>query len=156
MVAAVQVGRQGLGWTRHTWWSSANDSERRKLVSQEIREAEEKKRHATAVGQAKQGALTRWESVEQRNISWSVLWETDPLRIQSAAANLSSWYDDKSDCCHACGRRGNLQHILSSCPSSLSSGLYTWRLNNVLKVVVDAVQERVQKVNLSDDSNSGL
>ena len=36
MVGSVQVGRQGLGWTRHTWWSSAN-YERRKLVSQELR-----------------------------------------------------------------------------------------------------------------------
>ena len=65
MVGAVQVGRQGLGWRRHTYWSSANDSERRKLVSQAIREAEEEKRLATAVGQVKQGAWTRWESVEQ-------------------------------------------------------------------------------------------
>ena len=117
MVGAVQVGRQGLGWTRHTWWSSANDSERRKLVSQEIREAEEEKRFATAVGQVKQGAWTRWESVEQRNISWSVLWEMEPLRISflwrstydllPTPANLSSWYDDKSDCCHACAGYGS-------------------------------------------------
>ena len=166
MVGAVQVGHQGLGWTRHTCWSSANDSDRWKLVSQEFREAEEEKRLATAVGQVKQGAWTRWESVEQRNISWSVLWEMEPLRISflwrstydllPTPANLSSWYDDNSDCCHVCGGRGNLQHILSSCPSSLSSGLYTWRHNNVLKVVVDAVEERVQKANLSDDSNSAV
>ena len=155
-----------MGWTRHTWWSSANDSERRKLASQEIREAEEEKRLATAVGQVKQGAWTRWESVEQRNISWSVLWEMELLRISflwkstydlfPTPANLSSWYDDKSDCCHTCGRRGNLQHILRSCPSSLSSGLYTWRHNNVLKVVVDVVEHSVQKANLSDDSNSAV
>ena len=50
----------------------------------------------------------------------------------------------------------NLQHILSSCPSCLSSGLYTWHHNNVLKVVVDAVNERVQKANLANDSNGGL
>ena len=33
------------------WWLSANDSERLKLVSKEIREAEEEKRLATAIGQ---------------------------------------------------------------------------------------------------------
>ena len=164
MVGAVQVGRQGLGWTTSTWWSSASDSERRKLVSQEIHEAEEEKRLATAVGQVKQGAWTRWESVEQRKVPWSVLWEMEPLRISflwrstydllPTPANLSTWYEDKSDCCHACGRRGNLQHILSSCPSSLSSGLYTWRHNNVLKVVVDAVEDRVEEANVSDDSDS--
>ena len=44
MVGAVQLGRQELGWTRRTWWSSADKSERRQLVTQEIREAEEKSR----------------------------------------------------------------------------------------------------------------
>ena len=64
-----------IGHTRHTCWSSANDSERRQLVSQEMRKAEEEKRIATAVGQVKKGAWTKWVSAEQRNISWSVLWE---------------------------------------------------------------------------------
>jgi len=164
IVGAVQVGRQGLGWTRHTWWSSANDKERRQLATQEIREVEEEKRLATAVGQVKQGAWTRWESVDQRNVSWRVLWEMEPLRISflwrstydllPTPANLSTWYDDQSDCCHSCGKRGNLQHILSSCPTSLASGKYTWRHNNVLKVVVQAVSERVQKVNISDEGSS--
>jgi hypothetical protein len=50
MVGATQLGRQGIGWTTHKWWSSSSDKERRELVSQEIREAEEEKRLATAVG----------------------------------------------------------------------------------------------------------
>ena len=73
MVGATQTGRQGLGWTIHKWWSSSTDKERRLLVTQEMKEAEEEKRLATAAGQSKQGAWTRWESVEQRCMTWNVL-----------------------------------------------------------------------------------
>jgi hypothetical protein len=157
IVGATQVGRQGLGWTTHKWWSSSSDSERRKLVSEEIREVEEEKRLAIAVGQAKQGAWTKWESVEQRNISWNVLWRMEPIRISflwrstydllPTPANLSKWYDDQSDQCLACGGNGTLQHIMSGCPSSLSSGKYTWRHNQVLEVIVEEVQEKVHNAN---------
>ena len=92
MVGATQLGRQGLGWTTHKWWSSSSDKERRELVTQELRNAEEEKRLAIAVGQAKQGAWTRWERVEQCELlSWSVMWQMEPLRIIiSVQGNLRS------------------------------------------------------------------
>lgn len=40
-----------------------------KDVTQEIREAEEEKILATAVGQVKKVSWTKWETVEQRNVS---------------------------------------------------------------------------------------
>ena len=102
MFGATQTGRQGFGWTTHKWWSSLTDKERRGLVIQEIREAEEEKRLARAVGQSKQGAWTRRESVEQRCMTWNVLWQMEPLRISflcrstydllPTPANLSVWY----------------------------------------------------------------
>ena len=73
MFGATQTGHQGFGWTTHKWWSSLTDKERRGLVIQEIREAEEEERLVTAVGQSKQGAWTRRESVEQRCMTWNVL-----------------------------------------------------------------------------------
>ena len=85
----------------------------------------------------------------------SFLWRST-YDLLPTPANLSSWYDDKSDCCHACGGGGNLQHILSLCPSSL-----------FIQVVYMASQQHAQggcwcsggessKANLSDDSNSAV
>ncbi|KAI8488878.1 hypothetical protein Bbelb_333960 [Branchiostoma belcheri] len=160
VVGATQTGRQGLGLIRHKWWSSATEKERREMVVQEVREQEEEKRVAVAAGQAKQGMWTTWESVEQRNISFNVLWQMEPLRISflwrstydllPTPANLSKWYEERSDCCAACGQKGTLQHILSACPSALSSGKYTWRHNNVLRVIVDAIKGRVECVNAEE------
>ena len=157
MVGATQLGRQGLGLTTHKWWSSSTARDQRVLVTQEIREAEEEKRLAKAVGQAKQGAWTCWESVEQRNLTWNVLWQMEPLRISflcrstydllPTPVNLSMWYEDQSDCCVECGNKGTLQHILSACPSALASGKYTWRHNNVLKVIAEAVEQRAERIN---------
>ncbi|XP_078679452.1 uncharacterized protein LOC144915086 [Branchiostoma floridae x Branchiostoma belcheri] len=160
VVGATQTGRQGLGLIRHKWWSSATEKERREMVVQEVREQEEEKRVAVAAGQAKQGMWTTWESVEQRNISFNVLWQMEPLRISflwrstydllPTPANLSKWYEERSDCCAGCGQKGTLQHILSACPSALSSGKYTWRHNNVLRVIVDAIKGRVECVNAEE------
>ncbi|XP_019616086.1 PREDICTED: uncharacterized protein LOC109463676 [Branchiostoma belcheri] len=160
VVGATQTGRQGLGLIRHKWWSSATEKERREMVVQEVREQEEEKRVAVAAGLAKQGMWTTWESVEQRNISLNVLWQMEPLRISflwrstydllPTPANLSKWYEERSDCCAACGQKGTLQHILSACPSALSSGKYTWRHNNVLRVIVDAIKGRVECVNAEE------
>ncbi|KAI8490092.1 hypothetical protein Bbelb_321620 [Branchiostoma belcheri] len=144
VVGANHTGRQGLGLIPRKWWSSSSNKERREMVVQEVREIEEEKRGAIAAGQAKQGMWTTWEGVEPRNISYSVLWQMEPLRISflwrsvydllPTPANLSRWYDDQSDCCTACGQKGTLKHILSACPAVLSSGKYTWRHNNVLRV----------------------
>ena len=87
MVGATQTGRQGLGWTTNKWWSSLKDKERRGLVTQEIREAEEEKRLAIAVGQSKQGAWTRWESV---NVECTVANGNAPYLI-SVQVNLRSF-----------------------------------------------------------------
>ncbi|KAI8498014.1 hypothetical protein Bbelb_239580 [Branchiostoma belcheri] len=144
VVGANHTGRQGLGLIPRKWWSSSSNKERREMVVQEVREIEEEKWGAIAAGQAKQGMWTTWEGVEPRNISYSVLWQMEPLRISflwrsvydllPTPANLSRWYDDQSDCCTACGQKGTLKHILSACPAALSSGKYTWRHNNVLRV----------------------
>ncbi|XP_072042993.1 uncharacterized protein [Amphiura filiformis] len=64
-------------------------------------------------------------------------------------ANLSVWYEDKTDCCNACGKKGTLQHILSACTPALASGMYTWRHNNILRVILEAVKLQVDRNNVS-------
>ena len=50
-------------------------------------------------------------------------------------------------CCSACRKKGTLQHVVSACPASLSGSMYTWRHNNVLRVIVEAVEQRAQQGN---------
>jgi len=57
------------------------------------------------------------------------------------AVNLKRWGKRDEDRCVLCGKKGNLSHILSSCQVALSRGRYTWRHNQVLKVIVNALEE---------------
>ncbi|XP_072048571.1 uncharacterized protein [Amphiura filiformis] len=69
-------------------------------------------------------------------MSWSVLWQVEPLRISflcrstydllPTPANLSVWYEDKTDCCNACGKKRTLQYILSACTPALASDIVIW------------------------------
>ena len=59
IIGATQTGRQGLGITTHRWFSDASTTERRRMVTDEIRAFEEEKRTAIAAGQAKQCAWTK-------------------------------------------------------------------------------------------------
>ena len=102
--------------------------------------------------------------VESRKLTWSVLWQMESLRISFVVrstcdilptpANLSKWYNEP-DKCSACGGRGTLQHILSACEVSLCCGMYTWRHNQVLKVIEEVVMKRVTSHN-SEKSTSGV
>ena len=164
IVGATQTGRLGLGWTSTKRWSSASVKEQRDLVGQEMREAEEEKRLATAVSQSQQGSWTKWEAVEPRKLTWSVLWRMEPIRISflirstydllPTPVNLSKWYNEP-DKCVACGGKGTLQHILSACEVSLGCGMYTWRHDQVLRTIVEAVLKRVTHNNLGGSGPVG-
>ena len=59
IVGKVCIGRQGLGFAEagiHNRWDTADCKERRKMVTDEVRNVEEEKRMARAVGMASQGA----------------------------------------------------------------------------------------------------
>ena len=87
MVGATQLGRQGISLTPHKWWSTSTAKEQRVLVTQEIREAEEERRLAKAVIQAKQGA-----SVEQWSLAWDVLWQIGPKPPHGVSFSCRSTY----------------------------------------------------------------
>ena len=60
----VANGKAGLGLHPQRWWSKESTLNRRKMVSEEIQYLEEVRRFATAVGQRKQGAWTKWENAK--------------------------------------------------------------------------------------------
>ena len=110
------------------------------MVSEEIPHL---RRFATAVGQRKQGAWTKWES--DRAVKWSDLKHIEPKKLSflikavydvlSTPVNLHDWGLTTSDRCIACGKTANLKHILTGCEYALRS--HTWRHNEVLEIFAE-------------------
>ena len=109
------------------------------MVSEEIHHLEEVKRFATAVGQRKQGAWTKWESAKDR--AWRGLKHIEPKKLSflikvvyvlPTLDNLHAWVLTTSNRCRACEKTASLKHILNGCEYALRS--YTWRHNEVLEI----------------------
>lgn len=64
-------------------------------------------------------------------------------------ANLTKWKLTQDDKCSLCGAVETLNHVLTACKVALSSGRYTWRHNQVLKKLVEALDESRRKANTS-------
>ena len=112
------------------------------MVSEEIHHLEEVRRFATAVGQRKQGAWTKWEDAKDRAVTWRYLKHMDPKKLSflikavydvlPTPINLHAWGLTTSDRCRSCRKIASLKHILTGCEYALRS--YTWRHNEVLEI----------------------
>ncbi|KAK0150652.1 hypothetical protein N1851_008245 [Merluccius polli] len=149
LVGPVASGRAGLGSVPTTRYDKALGKDRRRLVQEEVRAGVEELRASQMVGMRQQGAWTRWEQAVDRKISWSELWQAEPHRIKFLIAsvydvlpspsNLFCWGKVDTPSCPLCLRRGTLEHILSCCPKALGEGRYTWRHDQVLKAIAEAI-----------------
>lgn len=102
------------------------------MVQREVRKAEEESRHVKAVAMNKQGSWTRWRSTRERALTWQDIWSMEGHRIKfllcsvydilPIPSNLHSWGLAESPSCPLCRRPANLEHVLSSCRSSLADG----------------------------------
>ena len=147
---------------KRVWWSKASESQKAKLVVDEIRKQAEEKRSQTAIQQGQQGRWTTWEDALQRSLSWNDIWHLAPLRISfliravydqlPSGDNLKKWQLTDDENCPLCGATQTLQHVLSACKEALAKGRYTWRHNQVLGRVVEAIEE-AKKVNGSSPSS---
>ena len=158
IIGHVQTSRSGLGNSGYSPFSEMNRKERRKAIVGRAKQDEENSRHTVLITQSQQGQLTSWEDeVEGREVKWSHLWKWRNYRISflikstfdmmPSPTNLFKWKLSADDKC-ACGARGTLFHILSNCPLGLRTR-YTWRHNQVLRVITDTVKAKL------DDINSG-
>ena len=92
-----------------------------------------------------QGKFSELLIMENENLTWKSVMFNLPRKVLKFAinacidslpsyANLSRWGKRLSEKCPFCPNlTGTLHHILSNCPSFLER--YTWRHNNVLKVL---------------------
>ena len=142
IIGTVSNGKAGLGLHPQCWWSKESTVNRRKMVSEEIHHLEEVLRFATAVGQKKQGAWTKWESPKDRAVTWRNFKHMEPKKLSflikavydvlPTPVNLHAWGLTTSDRCSACGKTASLKHNLPGCEYALRR--YTWRHNEVLEM----------------------
>ena len=69
IIGTVANGKAGLDLHPQLWWSKESTANRRKMVSEEIHYLEKVWRFATAVGQRKQSAWTKWERAKDRAVT---------------------------------------------------------------------------------------
>ena len=82
IIGTVASGRTSLGLHPQRWWSKESSNiNKRKLVSEEIHLFEEVARIATAVGQRKPGAWTKWESAKDRAVIWGDVKHMEPQKL---------------------------------------------------------------------------
>ena len=60
-------------------------------------------------------------------------------------SNLHTWGLVESPSCKLCGKTANLEHVLSSCHSSLADGKFRWRHDQILAQLADGVEQASKK-----------
>lgn len=146
----MAIGRAGLGAIPQPLYDRAQGKERQDLVLEEVRAGVEDVRINRMMSLQQQGTSTRWEGALERKLTWNDICKAEPqsikLMIQAvydmlpSPANLHVW-GKKRPC--LCPRRGTLEHILSSYPTTLGGGCYRWRHDQVLKVVAETISSAV-------------
>ena len=156
IVGATQPSTEGLGLRRFRPFSSLNSKKRRDAVVDQRKRVEEEKRFVRLVQSSQQGQCVAWqEKVLERKLSWNDLWNWDEARISflirsvydmlPSPANLFRWKISNSALCR-CGKLGKMRHILSNCALCLTHR-YTWRHNQVLRVLAVEIDKRLKLIN---------
>jgi len=90
-----------------------------------------------------------------RKMTWGDIWKNEPLRLSfrirsvydllPTPANLCRWGLTDDPKCSLCDRPGTLEHVLSTCSTSLTQGRYRWRHDTVLRELADWLENERKK-----------
>ena len=137
------------------YFGSSTKKERRTMVVDTVREAEEDRRRVKMASLGKQGAHTRWE-VPEKKLSHREIISTSETSLKflvkavydllPTPSNIEIWFDGE-ETCNLCGGIGTLTHILSSCKVALNQGRYTWRHDQVLRQIALYVEAKCKNHN---------
>ena len=151
--SSVQPDRLGLGYGDFRPFRKMSERDRRKAAVGQVRKMEAEGREVHLIQCAQQGQVTRWEEhVVERKIGWSDVWEWNTSRLSfllrstydvlPSPVNLVRWKVQEVDKCR-CGKLGTMKYILSNCHLALNR--YTWRHNEVLRVIIEMAKEQVEE-----------
>ena len=149
IVGPAQPDRLGPGNGDFRPFRKMSQRDRRKAAGGQVRKMEAERREVHLTQCAQQGQVTRWEEhVVERKICWSDIWEWNTSRqsflfrstydVLPSLVNLARWKVQEVDKCR-CGKLGTMKHMLSNCHLALNR--YTWRHNEVLKVLTEMAKE---------------
>jgi hypothetical protein len=150
IVGIPNKGKEGLGMNPRKYYGSSTKKERRGMVVDMVREAEEDRRRVKMASLAKQGAHTRWE-VPEKKLSHKEIISTSETSLKflvksvydllPTPSNKNRWYGSE-EVCKLCGKDGTLTHILSGCEVALAQGRYRWRHDQVLRQIASCVEAK--------------
>ena len=100
-----------------------------------------------------QGRWLKWEAARNRVMKWSEIWQMEGYRLSfilravydvlPSPSNLCRWGLRSDPGCTLCGGPvANLEHVLSSCQSALRDGRYTWRHDQVLRILAEELENK--------------
>ena len=75
-----------------------------------------------------------------------IYFQMDPLvDMLPHIANLYRWNKSVTNKCSLCNTKQTLMHVLNHCSVELSQDRYTWRHNQVLRIIADLLQANLLK-----------
>lgn len=103
----------------------------------------------------KHGSWMRWESARDRAFTWLDVWSVGRHQVKFllcsvddvllTPSNVHTWGLAESPNCTLCRRPANLEHVLSSCCSSLADGKFRWQHNQIMAQLADGVEQASKK-----------
>ena len=153
-----QLGRQGLGYCKATKVPKDKTSkEYRRFIAHHFNHIDDTYAISKAVQLQVQGHWTRWLNYIQQDFSWASLLAL-PANLTSfclastydtlpSPRNLQRWHITTEANCFLCGKDVcTTAHILGACNISLKQGRFTFRHDNVLNVMVEAIANNIQAI----------
>merc|ERR1711874_242741 len=114
IVGIPNKGKEGLGLNPRKYYSSSAKDERRTMIVDSVREAEEDRRRVKMVSLAKQGAHTRWEVPEKKLSHREIISRSETslkflvksvYDLLPTPANKNKWFGGE-DTCKLCRENG--------------------------------------------------
>ena len=152
----ANLGREGLGMNLRKYYEGSSQKEKKQLIVNKIREAQEEERLVRITSLAKQSRPLDW-GVQQRVIKEKSIFGMPEAQLQFAIkavydllptpANKNLWFRTDQYTCHLCGEAGTLNHILAGCKIALAQGRYKWRHDRVLRELSSCIEEKRKEIN---------
>jgi Reverse transcriptase (RNA-dependent DNA polymerase) len=173
-VTGHQLSRSGIGYGHFQTkqYDECTNKEKRQLLTAQIRNEAEKKRILVLMSYNMQNGFLNWGMVEAelegQDLAWKKVLNQYSDRLLSFVLNaqlntlptpnnLKLWNSSKNLTCGLCGKSDGTTfgHIMGGCPWVLNVenktegrvDRYTWRHNNVLRVLCNAIVKKIQQRN---------
>ena len=155
----------GLGYIKTSKVPSDKSSrDYRTFISSHHKEIEDTYAISKAVQLKVQGQWTRWLNYIQQNFSWKSLLAM-PVNLTSfcisstydtlpSPSNLKRWKLTTEASCFLCNKDTcTTSHILGACKVALSQGRFTFRHDNVLRIIISNIRSSIKTIKSSVPSS---